>query len=204
MPDYVALLDYRRTVAQLYAAVRRSTDPVAAWRRFRADRDALFRDHPQSALDPTQRRNFTTLSYYEYQPALRVYASLEPAVAAEPRVVELPDDGPIRLRRVGYVRPLIAGQAVSLAVYWVEGYGGGLFLPFRDATAGATTYGGGRYLLDTIKGADLGVYTNQLILDFNFAYNPSCAYNPRWHCPLAPVENRLDLAIEAGELAFTA
>jgi uncharacterized protein (DUF1684 family) len=72
-------------------------------------------------------------------------------------------------------------------------------VPLRDATAGTTTYGAGRYLLDTVKGADLGMEGDRLVLDFNFAYNPSCAYDPRWVCPLAPPPNRLDVAIEAGE-----
>jgi len=75
----------------------------------------------------------------------------------------------------------------------------GLFLPFGDTTNGTTTYGGGRYLLDTAKGADLGGDDGGLVLDFNFAYNPSCAYDPRWVCPLAPPGNRLPVGVEAGE-----
>ena len=78
------------------------------------------------------------------------------------------------------------GHAAALAVYWLEGYGGGLWLPFADATSGASTYGGGRYLYDTIKGADLGVSERAIVLDFNYAYNPSCAYDERWSCPLSP------------------
>ena len=70
----------------------------------------------------------------------------------------------------------------ELTVYWLGGYGGGVFMPFGDATNGSTTYGGGRYLLDGVKGADLGVVDGRLILDFNFAYNPSCAYSTRWVC----------------------
>ncbi len=84
-------------------------------------------------------------------------------------------------------------------LYWLEGYAGGLFVPFADATSGATTYGAGRYLLDTVKGADLGTRDGRLVLDFNFAYNPSCSYDPRWSCPLAPPGNRLTVAITAGE-----
>ena len=87
----------------------------------------------------------------------------------------------------------------SLALYWLDGYGGGVFLPFADATRGDATYGGGRYLLDTVKGADLGEADGRLVLDFNFAYNPSCSYDPRWVCPLSPPENRLDVAVRAGE-----
>src|SRR5438094_612159 len=78
-------------------------------------------------------------------------------------------------------------------------YGGGVFLPFRDATSGRTTYGGGRYLLDTAKGADLGVRSDELVLDFNFAYHPSCVHDSTWTCPLAPLENRLAAPIDAGE-----
>jgi uncharacterized protein (DUF1684 family) len=88
-----------------------------------------------------------------------------------------------------------------LSLFWISGYGGGVFVPFADATSRETTYGGGRYLLDTIKGADLGsTPEGEIILDFNFAYNPSCAYNPRWTCPLAPPENRLPFAVTAGEM----
>ncbi|HEX2048996.1 MAG TPA: DUF1684 domain-containing protein, partial [Actinomycetota bacterium] len=103
--------------------------------------------------------------------------------------------------RFGVARFELRGRALELEVYWLEGYGGGVFLPFRDATSGAQTYGGGRYLLDTVKGADLGHDGDRLVLDFNFAYNPSCAYDPRWTCPLAPPRNRLDVAVHAGERA---
>ena len=93
------------------------------------------------------------------------------------------------------------GGERTLAVYWLRGYAGGLFLPFRDATNGTATYGAGRYLVDAAKSADLGAddTTGELIIDANFAYQPSCAFDPRWACPLAPPENRLDLAVEAGE-----
>ncbi len=79
---------------------------------------------------------------------------------------------------------------------------GGIFLPFKDLTNHNETYSGERYLLDTIKGADLGWEADRLIVDFNFAYNPSCAYNSRWHCPLPPAENQLPVAIRAGEMRF--
>jgi uncharacterized protein (DUF1684 family) len=88
-----------------------------------------------------------------------------------------------------------------LSVFWMTGYAGGLFVPFRDATSGSDTYGAGRYLLDTLKGADHGGNPRDgtLILDFNMAFHPSCAYDPRWSCPLAPPENRLAVPITAGE-----
>jgi len=93
----------------------------------------------------------------------------------------------------------IFGRESTLALYWLEGYGGGVFLSFTDATSAEETYGAGRYLLDTVKGADLGTSDGRLVLDFNFAFNPSCAYDARWACPLAPPENRLSFAVRAGE-----
>jgi uncharacterized protein len=75
-------------------------------------------------------------------------------------------------------------------------------LPFKDLTSASETYGGGRYLLDTIKHADLGAENGRLVMDFNYAYNPSCAYDPRWHCPLAPAENSLPVRIAAGEKRY--
>jgi uncharacterized protein (DUF1684 family) len=89
---------------------------------------------------------------------------------------------------------------VSLDLYWLETYGGGVFLPFRDATSGGETYGAGRYLLDTVKGADLGGTDSTLVVDFNFAYNPSCAWDDAWACPLSPPANRLTFEVAAGEL----
>jgi len=108
-------------------------------------------------------------------------------------------DGVTRFTRVARVEFAVNGIGHALALYWLEGYGGGLWLPFGDSTNGTSTYGGGRYLYDTIKGADLGASTTELVLDFNFAYNPSCTYDERWSCPLPPAENRLPLEIAAGE-----
>ena len=133
--------------------------------------------------------------------------SAEPAAAlgglALPEIVQLPTSGtePFSFREIGRVAlsGLLAGA--SLPVFWIEGYAGGLFVPFRDATSGLETYGAGRYLLDTIKGADLGgdPERGELILDFNLAYHPSCAYDPKWNCPLAPPASRLPMAVTAGE-----
>ena len=95
--------------------------------------------------------------------------------------------------------PATSSFAPTRELYWLEGYGGGVFLPVADATSGKTTYGAGRYVLDTVKGADLGTDGERLVLDFNFAYNPSCAYDPAWVCPLATPSNRLSVPIEAGE-----
>ena len=134
-----------------------------------------------------------------YDPAWRVVGAIEPIASRSTFEISLAADGILRCTHVGDVRFAIGTQPAKLAVYWLEGYGGGLWLPFNDATAGATTYGGGRYLYDTIKGADLGVSERSLVLDFNYAYNPSCAYDDRWSCPLSPPENRLPFAVAAGE-----
>jgi uncharacterized protein (DUF1684 family) len=103
----------------------------------------------------------------------------------------------VAFERIGVVR--LDGLG-SLDVWWLTGYGGGVFLPVRDGLAGTETYGGGRYLLDTVKGADLGGAGGRLVVDLNFAYNPSCAYDPAWACPLAPPGNVLTAPVRAGEL----
>ena len=202
-PQEVELADYRRRVADLYAQVRRpSLKPATRWEAYRRDRDALFAAHPHSPLSQTQRDTFRGLDYYPYDPDYRVFAEVDGDFKAEILETDIPGEGLFRYRRVGSLRISIHGHPIRLSIFWVMGYGGGLFLPFRDATNGKSTYGGGRYLLDTIKHADLGVDDGRLVLDFNFAYNPSCAYHPRWHCPLAPVENWLEVPIQAGEKKF--
>ncbi|CAN5910469.1 DUF1684 domain-containing protein [soil metagenome] len=201
--DYDKLMEYRRSVAELYASARSSElDPAARWERFRTERDQLVGEHPQSPLQEEEKNKFTGLTYYDYDPALRYESLIEYDVDPDCIEIELQDDGLLRLQRFGRVRLPLEGEERSLSLFWVQGYGGGIFLPFKDATSGSETYGGGRYLLDTIKHADLGSYDGHLILDFNFAYNPSCAYNPRWHCPLSPPENNLAVAIRAGEKTY--
>ena len=197
--DELELLDWKRRVFALYAEIRGSDDPEAAWHRWRAGRDALFRTHPQSPLPADLRRDFDGIPYFGYDPAFRVLGEL---VRGDDKIREIDaSDGEIvRFRRFGAVRFLLAGESRELALYWLEGYGGGVFLPFADATSGKQTYGGGRYLLDTVKGADLGEGDGRLVLDFNFAYNPSCSYDVRWVCPLSPPENRLVVEVLAGEL----
>lgn len=93
-------------------------------------------------------------------------------------------------------------ETCDLNLFWIEGYGGGSFLPFRDETNKLETFSGGRYLPDTIKGVDLGREEDDLILDCNYAYNPSCAYHHRWVCPFAPTQNNLQLRVTAGERRF--
>jgi hypothetical protein len=196
--DELELLDWKRRVFTIYAAVRASGDPETAWREWRAERDALFRGHPQSPFSARERSNFIGIDYFDYDPALRLLGEVARG-DDEIRDVAASGGEIVRFRRFGAVRLRLGGEPHELALYWLEGYGGGVFLPFADATSGTETYGGGRYLLDTVKGADLGNEDGRLVLDFNFAYNPSCAYDPRWVCPLTPPENRLPVAVLAGE-----
>ena len=194
------LMDWKRRVLALYAAARAGGGAPEACAAFRAGRESLVRAHPQSPVPAERRSAFAGLRHFPHRPELRVAAALEPDPEGAELVIPTSTGEPTRFTRIGRVRPVLGGHPASLAVYWLEGYGGGLFLPFRDALAGSETYGGGRYLLDTVKGADLGTDAGgRLVLDFNYAYNPSCAYDPRWSCPLAPPENRLDIAIPAGE-----
>jgi uncharacterized protein len=197
----LTLLDWKRRVVELYAEVRRG-DPQRSWQRWRAERDLLFATHPQTPLPAAARAAFTPLPYYDYDPAARVTGLVRAAEPVDHRI-DTSTGEQIRFRRFAEVRFELYGERCSLPLYWLEGYGGGLFLPFADATSGVTTYGGGRYLLDTVKGADLGGGEGGLTLDFNYSYNPSCAYASHWTCPLPPPGSRLELAVEAGERLAT-
>jgi uncharacterized protein (DUF1684 family) len=205
--DYQELLDYRRSVSRIYAGARGETagsppDQAARSQRFRLERDALLKIHPQSPLAETEREHFSGLGYFDYDPSLRFSLVVERDVEPGTLEITLQDDGPLRLRRFGKVRFGIGDDELALTLFWISGSGGGVLLPFKDATSGQETYGGGRYLLDSIKHADLGSEDGRLIVDFNYAYNPSCAYDPRWHCPLAPPENSLPARIAAGEKSY--
>jgi uncharacterized protein len=191
----LTLLDWRRRTAALFAAARAAADPEAGWRTWRDGRDALFATHPDSPLGEQARAAFSGLPFAAYDPSLRFEAVLRPAA---PQRLELPTaaDGVVPLDRIGTVA---LGELGDIDVWWLGGYGGGVFLPLRDGTAGTTTYGGGRYLLDTVKGADLGGDGERLVVDLNFAYHPSCTYDPRWSCPLAPEGNRIAAPVAAGE-----
>lgn len=210
-PSQLRLTDWRRRVADLYAEVRRlaHADPEEAWRLWRAVRELLYRRHPLSPVPVDQRASFMA-RHFPHDSALRLEVAVQPdpfgrghIVGGPSNSVVLPSSGQEMLAfdRVGRVELSIGGQAGRLSLFWITGYAGGIFLPFRDATNGAETYSAGRYLLDTAKGADLGSgsASGTIVLDFNFAFHPSCAFDPRWSCPLAPPENRLEIPIRAGE-----
>jgi uncharacterized protein (DUF1684 family) len=201
LDTYGSLWDWRRRVAALYGAVRAQADPTAAWRLWRETRDRLFADHKQTPLDLPRRALFSGIPYFPYDARFRFAVALEPLVAGvpEPEQAQAGKDGLLELVPFATTRGLAAPLGRELTLYWIAGYGGGVFLPFRDETSGTETFAGGRYLIDSVKGADLGERDGRLILDFNFAYNPSCSYSERWVCPLAPPANRLPAAITAGE-----
>jgi uncharacterized protein (DUF1684 family) len=196
--DELTLLDWKRRVFALYAEVRAEHDPERGWRHWREVRDELYRAHPQSPLQAEQRAGFDGLPYFDYDPALRVVGAVEPA-ERERREIATSGEDPYAFTRFARARFELGGAPQTLDLFWLEGYGGGLFLSFADATSGTETYGACRYLFDTVKGADLGERDGRLVLDFNFSYNPSCAYDPRWVCPLAPPGNRLAVPVRAGE-----
>jgi uncharacterized protein (DUF1684 family) len=200
--DYLALADWRRQIAALYAEVRRlaAHDPRAAWQMWRDVRERLYREHPQSPL-PTEARAAFHALFFPYDPALRFILPIQPAHGAGEAEAPTSGGGTAAFRRVGWIDAPFSAGTRRLSVFWLPDYAGGLFLSFRDGTNGAETYGGGRYLLDAAKSADLGDggARHTLVIDFNFAYHPSCAFDPRWRCPLVPPENRLDLPIRAGE-----
>jgi hypothetical protein len=235
----LTLADWRRTIGNLYADVRRlaATDPGLALAEWRSVRERLYREHPQSPVPEENRRSFRS-AHFADDPALRFELVVEPlepppvaagsgasrptglagfgglgasggqgaidfASDASSLAIDLPVSagGAMAFRRFGAVTIPFAAGPRRLEIFWMEGYAGGLFLPFRDATNGTETYGAGRYLLDAAKSADLGgdLGRGTLILDFNFAFQPSCAFDPKWACPLAPPSNRLDIPIRAGE-----
>ena len=196
--ETLALLDYRRATSDLYSRVRQDPADEDSWKNWRYGRDDLFATHSQSALNVKNLEDFAGLPFFNYEPAWRIHAKVEPVAQQELSIVHS-DREFTPVRRFAQAKFEVQGEELSLALYWLDSYGGGIFLPFRDGTSGKETYGGGRYLLDTAKGADLGHEGDLILLDFNYAYHPSCVHSDRWSCPLAPPENHLDLRITAGE-----
>jgi uncharacterized protein (DUF1684 family) len=191
--------DWRRRVHSMYRSVREATDLPAAHDLWRRKRDDLFLNHPSTPLLPEDKAEFTGLPVRPYDPDWRFEVAIE-LDDSRSFDFETGTDGVVPFQLIGIADVPGVGP---LDVWRLASYGGGVFLPVRDALAGKKggTYGGGRYLLDTVKGADLGTdaASNTLVLDFNFAYNPSCAYDPMWACPLAQPGNRVDAEIPVGE-----
>ncbi len=164
-----------------------------ALRHHRRQKDEFFATSPQSPIPPHARAAFTGLAYYEPNPALAFRPVVEPADGSE-LVVATTDGQERRYHRAGIARFAVDGDEVRLTLY-ATGHPG-FFVPFRDATSGKATYGAGRYL--DLEPNDDGTVT----LDFNYAYNPFCAYDEAYSCPLPPGENWLQVPIEAGEQTY--
>jgi uncharacterized protein (DUF1684 family) len=220
LPTWLDLYDWRRRVTEMYrlrdSALLGGEDEVTILEKFRREKDLLLAHHPQSPLDARQRNDFRGLHYFPYNASLRQEAVLEPLADAADDQLEADSSGtqPLPMHRAARLLFSVEGKPLELVAYWIDVYGGGLFLPFRDVTCATESYGGGRYLFDTAKGstflpldatapaARYGFTGGQVLVDFNYAYNPSCAYNSRWVCPLAPRENWLTVPILAGERKY--
>lgn len=161
---------------------------------FRKEKDEFFgRDH-QSPLTADQQRNFHGLAYFPENPSLVIKAKIDRGV--EPKIIRMQTTKGEEqtYRPYGVVRFQVDGKDTQVTLYASEN-SHELFLPFRDATSGKESYGAGRYL-------DLHAHGDEIVIDFNYAYNPYCAYNPDWNCPLPPSENWLKIPIRAGEQTF--
>src|SRR5437763_4274332 len=151
--DALALLDWRRRVTRLYADIRTSPDPRAAHDLWRRTRDDLLGGHPESPLPAQDREGFAGLPVAPYDPEFRFDVAVETGIEPAHLEVMTGTDGLVRFDRIGFVD---MGSLGRLDVWWLGAYGGGVFVPIRDGLAGTETYGGGRYVIDTVKSADLG------------------------------------------------
>jgi uncharacterized protein (DUF1684 family) len=176
------------------SARRQQQDYITALKAQRAQKDAYFRQNPYSPLEPEDRQNFSGLKYYEPDLAFQYILQLQPA-DPEPITLQTNTGDEQIYNRIGTVQFEVDGEPARAAIYQSTDRND-LFLPFRDATSGKETYGAGRYL----EPVDLG--NGEVLVDFNLAYNPYCAYSPNFSCPLPPVENWLKVPIRAGEKKF--
>ncbi|MEO6822210.1 MAG: DUF1684 domain-containing protein [Candidatus Nanopelagicales bacterium] len=191
--DQLDVADWRRRISTLYATVRAEPDPPTAHLLWRHGRDDLLSRHRASPFPTSERDGYGGADVAAYDPAYRFVVTVEPL---EPviRTVEAGDDPAVDLLRIGRVN--LPGLG-TLDVWWLQAYGGGIFLPVRDRAT--TSYQGGRYLWDSIKGADLGATSDAMVVDLNFSYQPSCAYSPQWTCPLPGPGNTLAVEVPVGE-----
>ncbi len=160
---------------------------------FRKEKDDFFASHPQSPLTREQKRDFHGLKYFSENTDLRLEVKAEEFPVKE-RIEMQTSTGDVQIYfRHSRFKFQVEGQDAELTIYEGEN---GFFLPFVDSLAGKETYGAGRYLEpEPLPGG-------RFFIDFNMAYNPYCAYNEQWSCPLTPLENRLKVPIRAGEKLF--
>jgi uncharacterized protein (DUF1684 family) len=167
---------------------------VEALRRFRAMKDEFFATDPSSPLTPTQRARFRGLAYFPPNSGFAVEGEMRPCVTRDEVDLVTSYGDTARYRRAGVVWFEVDGIPGVITLF--RSKRGDLFVPFRDATSGTETYGAGRYL----EARSLGY--GRALLDFNYAYNPYCAYSPEWRCPIPPIENHLIVPIRAGEMRY--
>ncbi len=161
---------------------------------FRAAKDKFYRQDHRAPLTPEQQRGFKGLSYFPENDALVIKARIDRNVQTGIVHMETTKGEQQDYRRSGVAHFEVDGRPAQVTLYASDS-SHNLFLPFRDSTSGKETYGGGRYL-------DLHTHGDEVLIDFNYAYNPNCAYNPDWSCPLPPAENWLEVPIRAGEMTF--
>ena len=160
---------------------------------YRAQKDEFFQRHPQSPLTPEQRHGFVGLQYFPENENLRLEVQVEPAQDGEPMEMQTSTGGVQTYVRHGRFRFQVDGKEAELTIFRNEH---GYFLPFVDSLSGKETYPAGRYLEpEALPGG-------RFFVDFNLAYNPYCAYNEMWSCPITPPENRLKIPVRAGEKLF--
>jgi hypothetical protein len=159
-------------------------------KEIRKQKDQFMHVHPQSPLTPEQKSTFSGLNYFDEDASLRLEVAVEPFEEQAEIVMQTSTGGTQTYRRYGRFQFEVAGEKAELTLFASPH---GFFLPFVDSQAGTETYGAGRYL-DPEPNED-----GNFLIDFNDAYNPYCAYNEMWTCPIPPAENRLALPIMAGE-----
>jgi uncharacterized protein len=162
---------------------------------FRAEKDEFFGSHPQSPLNHEQKQNFHGLNYFPENDALRLEVKVDEFAIKENFDMQTSTGNVQSYEKFGKFEFMVDGQQAELTIYRGQH---GFFLPFVDSLAGNETYPAGRYLEpEPLPGG-------RFFVDFNIAYNPYCAYNEMWSCPITPAENRLKVAIQAGEKLFHA
>ncbi len=157
---------------------------------FREAKDRFFKTNRQSPLTAEQKRDFEGLAYYPENPDLNLEVEVEELPVKDSIQMETTTGGVQTYQRYGQFKFKVDGQEATLTIYADEN---GYFLPFVDALAGKETYPAGRYLEPESLGK------NHFAIDFNMAYNPYCAYNAMWTCPVTPFENRVKVSVRAGE-----
>jgi len=200
----LSLINWRREIFSIYDEVRSEEDGIVAWNIWKDKREKLFKFHPESpTFDPKKQSGFNDVPVlYSYNQKFSLFSKFEQISNSEIIQLNTDENSITRLKPFIKTTNLKDFLGIELTVFKIEGYGGGLFLPFTDSgcKSGGAHYEGGRYLIDTVKGADLGeLKTDELRLDFNFSYNPSCSYNSKWTCPILKDYNRISILVDAGE-----